>query len=119
VTASAAAWRAAGHGLAALALGVPCAGLDVVDRQAWLPAPDEGNTDALRVVLAAGVLARQSVGLGPGLPLPVHLPARSWVDAAILLDANATELGDLAAFLDEVLLIPGDQLANWWAGEPQ
>lgn len=86
------------------------------DRNAWLPAPTEGNRDALRVVLCAGVLARLSQGLGGGPSLPVQVPASSWVQAAVLVDEYRSEVVELAEFLDQVLLLPGDQLDLYWAG---
>jgi hypothetical protein len=113
MSASAAAWRAAGHALAARLLGVPLGGIDLVSRTVLLP--DRWfERDTWGTLLACGPLARMVGGQGPGPSLPWDLPASAWVAAAHLLDEHASELRELARFIDEVLWLPGHSLDAYW-----
>lgn len=110
------AWRAAGYLVAAQRLGVVLGGVDLAEREVYVAGQD-AEPGVLDVVLAAGVLSRMQAHWGPGPPLPCSPPASAWVSAAHILDAHISTVRSLAAFLDQVSFMSGEQLDAFWLDE--
>jgi hypothetical protein len=114
---SASAWKAAGLAVACRLQGIPVGHIDLSMREVWLPEIEQ-PPGTWGSVLATGWLAPLA-GLGEwgGPPPPAPIPRPFWAEGSALLAAHLDQVSRLASFLDQVLVMTAEQVANYWSGE--